>query len=209
MLKKVLTILTIILLIPVIKAEATEGIIELSSLDGSNARCFAMSTVLNRSTNYQVMIQCKNLIYPLENNSEYYILWATNNDEKRTTRRIGDIGLGKITFTTRPEFLNLFITKEQNSFPKEPSTQKIMQGNIKPITFLESPPTPTPTLNPAQIKPTNQSSPILSITPTPAPKTNTAGLVIKTITIILAIVVIIIIIVIAIYTIYKLLKPKS
>lgn len=169
----IIPLLTMFLYIP--QAEASNGVVELGSTNGSSTRCFALSTSVNRSNNFQVLIRCRNLIYPVEPTGMFYILWSNpiglGNDSKPVLA--GDMGFGDVSFNIQNSFSGLFITKEQAQSPSQPSNQRIMEGSIKPLPFLEKEPTPTRIPSPT-IKPQPTIEPIRGktqqVTPTPQPK---------------------------------------
>ncbi len=178
MLKNLLVSIIILLFasfLQVTMVEASEGVVELGSLNGSASRCFAMSTLVNRSTNYLLVLQCRNLIYPVEPIGMFYILWSNpiglGKDSKPIP--IGDIVFGNLSFNIQNSFSSLFITKEQTQSPSQPSNNRVMEGSVKPISFLEKEPTPTimpsPTIKPRPtIEPTQGIT--QTVTPTPQPK---------------------------------------
>lgn len=204
-----LIILFIISFFTTMRANASEGIIELGNINGSNARCFIMSTATNRSSNFQLLTQCRNLIYPIKPTGLYYILWATPVDEKTKPINLGDLGFGETSFNTSTPFTSLFITREQTQSPNQPSSDKVMEGTVKSIQFLET--EPTPTTKPA---PATKQSPAGKITPsiTPSPKPQGRGILATAIGFIMTfftIVAIIIIIIIVIYVINKIRKSLT
>lgn len=164
----------------VTRVEASEGVVELGSINGSPTRCFAMSTSVNRSTNFLVVIRCRNLIYPV-GPGMFYILWSNpiglGKDSKPTP--IGDIAFGDVSFNIQNSFSSLFITKEQTQSPSQPSNDRVMEGSVKPISFLEKEPTPTIIPSPT-IKPllTIELTPKITqaVTPTPKPKSGVSFL---------------------------------
>ena len=178
MLKKLMVSIAILLFaafLQVTRAEASEGVVELGSINGSPTRCFALSTSVNRSNNFQVLIRCRNLIYPVQPAGMFYILWSNpiglGKDSKPVL--IGDIAFGDVSFNIQNSFSSLFITKEQTQSPNQPSNERVMEGGVKPVSFLEKEPTPTiipsPTIKPLlTIEPTPEIT--QTITPTPKPK---------------------------------------
>ena len=146
-------------------AAASEGIIELRNVNGRGARCFAMSTYFNGSNNYKLLMQCSDLIYPIEQDGNYYILWATPIAENPTPERIGELGYGKQVFDYRKAFSDLFVTREQNRNSRQASSSKIMTGKVMPITFLNN--QSTPIVTKAKLSP-SPSAAKTTITPTPA-----------------------------------------
>lgn len=159
----------------VTSVEAAEGVAELGSVNGSTSRCFVMSTIVDRSNNYLLQVLCRDLIYPIEPKGLFYILWANpialGKDIKPI--RVGDIEFGRKSFNLGNEFSSLFITKEQTQSPDQPSNDKVMEGTVKSISFLDREPTPTiipsPTIK--QSPTTGPSTTITqAVTPTPQPK---------------------------------------
>jgi len=105
----------------------------------------------------------------------FYILWSNpiglGKDSKPVL--IGDIAFGDVSFNIQNSFSSLFITKEQTQSPNQPSNERVMEGGVKPVSFLEKEPTPTiipsPTIKPLlTIEPTPEIT--QTITPTPKPK---------------------------------------
>lgn len=171
------TILLFVLFFQTARAEASEGIVELGSINGSATRCFAMSSLIGRSNTYLLQIQCRNLVYPIGREGMFYILWAnpigiTGKENKPI--RIGDLEFGKGNFNLQYQFSSLFITKEQIQNPEQPSSNRVMEGGIKSIAFLDREPTPTlipsPTVIPSQTPESAQKISSQIVTPTPQPK---------------------------------------
>lgn len=98
---------------------------------------------------YQVPISCRDIVYPVNNTIFSYILWANPVDGSKPIK-LGPINLGKAEFSVKVPFASLFITTEQNPGVKEPTGDIVMKGSIKPITFLEKPGTPAPTIQPGE-----------------------------------------------------------
>lgn len=205
--KKGFFIIVIILFLMLFTAKpalASEGIVELTNINGAGARCFAMSTSVNRSTNFQILVQCRNLIYPIEPAGTYYVLWAVPRLKDAKPWNLGDIGFGKGIFSAPDVFTKLFITKELNLSPNQPSNDKVMEGNIQPISFLGTIPTPTPTPLPAlKISPTKSPAMINTNQISQAPQQKSGGSFTVIILIIFLIIVIIFIIAIIIYIINR------
>jgi hypothetical protein len=177
-------------------AKASEGVIELENTNGQDSRCFAMSTLNDRSTSFNIQIQCQNLTYPIEPQGLYYVLWANpviENEENETKpSRVGELGFGRETFRERRPFTGLFVTKEETRSPRSPSSSRVMEGDVDRISFLDT--TITPTKKPA---PTSKVTPKVTQkpTPTPQPKGNSIiSVVISIIVFIIAVVIIIAII---------------
>lgn len=196
-----------------LKAEANEGVIELDSARDTNPRCFVMSTLVNRSRTYNLLVTCKNLIYPVEDNGRYYILWSVpepdpdkrendrQNERAERPERIGDIKFGKEMFKTRKPFSELFITVENERSPREPSNNRIMEGFVDNVDFLDS--TGLEDEEESQLTPTPSISPALSVTPTKEPENRSGGIFPAVITIIVLVITIIFIMGIVIYIVNK------
>lgn len=172
---KIKLVLSVIILIlsffaASLQVHASDGVVEMENADGSGARCYAMSSSTNRSSNFQLLITCRNLIYPLEPDSTFYILWADPIDNNTNAKpfRIGDMEFGERTFTVNKAFTSLTITKEKMQQPHEPSSDVVMEGAIKPIAFLEEEPTPTEI-------PLFEEEPTPKVTPKVAPKPQEKG----------------------------------
>lgn len=173
------SILFVFSLFLVKQAFASEGIIQLGNINGTNARCFAMSTLINRSDSFQISMQCRNLTYPIGNSGSYYVLWETPVATNSSPVHLGELGFGKESFTARSAFSKLFVTEEQTQWPKQPSQSKIMEGSIQPIFFLDREPTPTPSPTRVLTPTPGSTSSLVSPSPTQKakPKTTIASLV--------------------------------
>jgi len=123
-------------------ASASEGLIELSSTTGQNLRCFA-SSLLMQDGNYVIPITCRNLVYPVEEGIFSYFVWATPLGGGSPVR-LGELGFGRAEYKIRTAFSSLFVSVEQNKKTRTPSGTIVMRGNVAPIIFLETSPTPSP-----------------------------------------------------------------
>lgn len=126
------------------KAYASEGIFELRSTTKENIRCFVASLMM-QDFNFRILVSCRDLIYPAEPTIFNYILWATPK-EGGNSIKLGELGKGRVDFKTNKAFTSLFVTTEQNINTKSPGGNVVMRGSLQPITFLERPTTPTPSL---------------------------------------------------------------
>jgi hypothetical protein len=122
---------------------ASEGRVELRSTTGEDYRCDATSFYMENSS-YNILIGCRGLIYPPDEDLLNYVVWATPEDGGNP-QRLGELGVGKALFRTRESFSSLFVTTEQNKSTRSPEGKTVMRGTIVPISFLEKPTTPTPT----------------------------------------------------------------
>jgi hypothetical protein len=145
-----------ILLFAANDSRASEGTIEMRSTTKETYRCWA-SSLFMPNNRYKVSVGCVDLVYPPKPPELYkfYILWA-NPIDKSNSIRLGSLGGGKANFDVAKPFNELFVTLEESDFPRRPSNQVVMRGNVSPITFLLRPttPTPTPTTEVSKITPT-------------------------------------------------------
>lgn len=114
---------------------ASEGIFELRNQIGTDARCYALS-VLMQNQNYQVLVSCRDIIYPGGTEVFNYVVWATPNDGGNSVR-LGTLDLGKVEFKSKTAFNNIFVTKEQDDRPRNPQGQLVMQGSRQTISILD------------------------------------------------------------------------
>jgi len=149
------------LIFSVKEVAASDGLIELRSTNGNNYRCFVASLKMQDNA-YRVLVSCRNLIYPANDSVFNYILWA-NPVKNGQAFKLGALGLGRASFSTKTAFSNLFVTTESSSKTKTPEGQVVMRGSVTPITFLEEVTTPTPTSE-EEISPEEQKE-----TPTETP----------------------------------------
>ncbi len=138
------------------EAQASEGQVELRSTRGENARCYAAS-ILMRDLKYRILVSCRDITYAADANLFIYLVWATPIDGSAPVK-LGELGVGKIEYITVKPFSAIFVTEENNVNAAKPSNNVAMSGNIRPISFLENPPVPTPTPQPGQ-----------EVAPTPTP----------------------------------------
>lgn len=124
------------------QAAASEGQFELANTVGENTRCYALSVLLQNGT-YNVVVTCRNLIYPSDENNSMYILWSRNGND---IVKLGSLALGKASFNTKTAFNQLFVTLEVTDRVNEPSNRVVMRGNLRDIAFLAEVATPTPTV---------------------------------------------------------------
>ncbi|GEM_PF-5569590 len=145
-------------------ASASEGIFELRNTAGQMARCWVAS-VLMPDFNYSVLVSCRDIIYPAGPELNSYILWATPVDGKGYIK-LGQLGRGKVEYKTPKQFVELFVTLEQNEGKNEPTTPAVMRGYLQKISFLDKEPSSVeevalkekPTVTPTLVKaPENQT----------------------------------------------------
>lgn len=118
-------------------AAASEGTFDIRNVAGGNARCWAAS-VLMSNFEYEVLLSCRDLVYPVDNNTFNYVLWASPTDSNRANR-LGTLGIGKKTFSIDNSFSELYVTEERSSSPRQPSDRVIMRGSVQPIQILDAP----------------------------------------------------------------------
>lgn len=130
-------------------AFASEGQTLLTNRVGEAANCW-VGSVLMRNDSFEILFSCRNITYPGGTEVFSYVLWS-NPLNGGDPVKLGTIGFGKGEFTTKSAFSSLFITKEESSNPKTPSSAVVMQGNVQALPGLTSatpspgqPATPTP-----------------------------------------------------------------
>ncbi len=125
-------------------ARGSDGTFEMRSTQGTDSRCYA-SSLLMQDWNYTILVSCRDLIYPAENGITNYVLWAEPTDGSGLLN-LGQLGYGKITFRSNKAFSSLFVTPEGNPGVREPTGSVVMRGVLNPVTFLDRPTPPTPTI---------------------------------------------------------------
>ena len=123
------------------RASASKGEFELVNTVGGEARCYALSTLLS-TAQYHVLVTCRNLIYPADENNSQYILWSRNAGD---VVKLGSLAQGEVFFNTKTPFSQLFVTLEPNDKIKEPGNRTVMFGTVKDVPFLQGLSTPFPT----------------------------------------------------------------
>ena len=122
---------------------ASDGIFELRSLTGDNARCFAVSLLMTNGR-YKIVVSCVDLLYPPQPPDIFtYVVWATPIDGNRPVR-LGELGVGKAQYEAGQQFSELFVSTEQMANVRSPSGNIVMRATAQPIAFLQRPTTPTP-----------------------------------------------------------------
>lgn len=147
------TLLLFIISVGIVKA--SEGTVELESITAEDYRCYAAS-IQQMNWSYQILVTCRNLIYPAGDNIFQYIMWADPIAEGKPIK-LGSLGLGRAKFGTKTPFSSLFVTTEVNNKAKEPQGPTVMIGNVDRITFLDEP-------EPAQVIDVGDDEP--EVTPT-------------------------------------------
>jgi len=178
---------------------ASEGTAELRSTTGQAASCFAAS-VLMPDYNYQVVVSCRDLIYPATPEEFTYTLW-TNPTTGGNAAKLGDLGVGKAQFKTKTAFSSLLVTRERGNRARTPSADIVMQGAVQSIRFLEG--TPQPTAPTARTTPAQSFGEIVEqpeASPTIAPQTGGFFSGVRRAGVIVAVVLFVIILIIAAIT---------
>lgn len=134
--------------------------VNLRNITGETARCTVYS-VLMQDSNYNLLLDCRDILYPGGSSVFSYVLWAVPSDGGNQFR-LGTIDFGKNFFKTRTAFNALYITKETNSNTRTPTGPIIMQGSVQRNEFLDG---PAPTPNPNEL-----GSPSPTPIATPAPR---------------------------------------
>jgi hypothetical protein len=143
--------------------KASEGNIELRSTTREAYRCYAAS-ILMQDQNYNILVSCREIIYPAGDTVFSYILWAQPTDGS-AARRLGELGYGRLAAKMNIPFNSLFVTTEPSAGVRTPSGPVVMRGGVSPITFLDraTTGTPVPTL-------ANGERPTGDVTLTPVPE---------------------------------------
>lgn len=137
-------------------ARASEGTVELKNIQNTTARCFAAS-ILMQDLSYNIIVSCRDIIYPGGTNVFTYVMWA-NPIDGGSPFKLGTLNFGKVAFRTQIPFSGLFVTKEDTGNVGKPNGPVIMQGSLQGISFLDTVPTPNP------------NQPTVTPSPTPAPR---------------------------------------
>jgi hypothetical protein len=141
---------------------ASEGQFELKNQVGESARCWAAS-VLMQDLKYQILVSCRDIVYPGGTEVFSYVVWATQPDGGVT--KLGTLGLGKAQFSTNKPFVNMYVTKEIDPKTRSPQGPTVMSGGLEHIALLENP-------NLAQDETSELGEPTTSPTPAPVRKSN-------------------------------------
>jgi hypothetical protein len=122
--------------------KASEGNVNLLSITNDKYRCYAASLLMS-SNKYKILVGCRDLLFPPDENLFTYVMWATPVSGSKPIK-LGSIGGGRAEFSTKTAFSNLFVTMEQSSKVRVPGGV-VMRGNVESITILETRPENTPT----------------------------------------------------------------
>lgn len=121
---------------------ASEGLVALRSTAEEPARCYAASVKL-QNQKYTILFSCRDIVYPGGETVLNYIVWANPLDGGDPIR-LGEVGTGKAVYETKDAFSGLFVTTEEDSRAKSPSSNTVLRGTVEKITHLEGVTTPTP-----------------------------------------------------------------
>jgi hypothetical protein len=140
---------------------ASNGTVELVSTNRLTYRCVMTSLQLENGK-FRVVINCRDLIYPVDGSFFTYLLWINPTDGS-APRKLGTLGLGRKEFVTDFSFSSAFVTTEINQNVKEPSTDVVMRGNLQGFLLLETAPTDI------EKEIILEATPTIAITTTPTP----------------------------------------
>lgn len=115
------------------EALASEGFVKLENAQ-SQTRCFVQSAMTGENK-YDLVISCRDLIYPPSEDAINYALWA-NPLGGGNPAYIGNLGLGRRTAQVGFPFESLFVTSELSEKPKAPSIRKVLFGEVRSIEFM-------------------------------------------------------------------------
>ncbi len=127
---------------------ATEGLYEMTSVQGDPARCL-IYVVRMQNLDYDALVSCRDLLYPVDESVNNYVVWATPIRVPQDRRepgpmKLGSLSYGKVNFIAKRPFSNIYVTTESNPNVKEPTGSIVMQAIPKSVPFLDKPTTPTP-----------------------------------------------------------------
>lgn len=133
---------------------ASEGTAELNNVVGEQGRCW-VGSVLLKSFSYKLIVSCRDLTYPASDEDVFdYGFWIVPSDGKPPVK-LGVLGVGKAEFGSNVRFSTVLVTKEGKQQSGQKMGPVVMRGEIRPIKFLETGiGEPTPTLEPAPLRPT-------------------------------------------------------
>ena len=115
---------------------ASEGYFELKNQVGEDARCYAVSGLM-QNLEYEVLVLCQDILYPGGTSVVNYVVWA-NPIGGGNPIRLGTLDLGKVQLSTKTAFSSLFVTKEENAKVRSPQGSVVMRGNLQKIPLLEN-----------------------------------------------------------------------
>lgn len=136
---------------------ASEGQIELRNQQQGQAHCYAVSGYLPGEAQYNILVICRNLVYPVSPEALKYVVWMTPSNGS-APRRLGDLAFGKVTYKTNIPFSSMFVTQEKDVNINAPTGPTVMRGNVRSIPFLE-----------AGSEPQLTDEPEATVSPSPSP----------------------------------------
>lgn len=157
--KSLLILVALVVFTFVFSSNAKADEVNLRNRVGESARCTVYS-VLMRDLNYNLSLDCRDILYPGGETVFSYVLWGVPTDGGNHFR-LGTLDFGKNQFKTKTSFSSLYVTKESQSNTRTPTGPVIMQGALErnefldgsaPVSSLENElgePTPTPVSTPA------------------------------------------------------------
>jgi hypothetical protein len=110
--------------------------------------------------NYNLLLDCRDILYPGGTNVFSYVLWAVPTNGGNHFR-LGTIDFGKNSFKTKTAFSSLYVTKESDKNARTPTGPIIMQGSVERNEFLDG---VAPTTAPSEL---NEPTPTPIATPQP------------------------------------------
>lgn len=125
-------------------AEPGEGEFLLRSTTSDSHKCYVVS-LIDSQANFNVLVRCQNLVYPIEGEDVAYVLWG-NPIGGGKVQKLTQLGFGRMAVQTKIPFSSLFVTLEPTTRVDIPSGKVVMQGGLQAIEFIEEDTTPTPTI---------------------------------------------------------------
>jgi hypothetical protein len=116
--------------------KASEGYIEMGSTINEPTRCWAAS-VLMQDEYYNIIVDCRDLIYPVDTGVYVYAVWANPVGVANSPFKLGELGMGRAFFKTKTPFSSIYVTTENPGY-RNPSNRVVMRGNVQNIDYLNS-----------------------------------------------------------------------
>lgn len=151
-------LLVMVAVLGVRSAKASQGQFELRNQVGEDARCYAVSGLM-QNLDYKILFLCQDILYPGGTSVVNYVVWA-NPVDGGSPIRLGTLDLGRVELSTKKAFSSLFVTKEEDARVRSPQGQVVMQGGLQRITLLDNP-------NAASLEKSELGEPEASPIPTP------------------------------------------
>ncbi|MFH2085580.1 MAG: hypothetical protein ABII21_02245 [bacterium] len=118
---------------------AHEGSVDLTS---GTVSCKGIS--IYQDGYYRVSGRCDGLVYPYETTYNKYVLWGKTSVGGQMTR-IAEIDCGYFSGNIATAFDGMYVTAEQNSLVRKPSTKQVLEGKVTLFNFDKSQVTTAPT----------------------------------------------------------------